>query len=389
MSLEKLLGFFDRLVGPAYRQDAELLYRARFLVALILVYEALMLGVCLWLLLLAPVVLENAMWSVLMIAAMMAAYSYVLYSLRYKDNYRFCIEASVFSAYAGIAVGIAISGGPMASYATPLMILPVVLAFCLSSRQSGLAWAAIVTLTHVVFIAVEQFGWVTFPQFLQVQYARTYHISHWLINYFALVALMLIFETTTRRLKAERDEERNKFKYLAAHDPLTGLANRSMFEEELDRSIARCKRGQRQLGLLLIDLDGFKPINDSLGHDAGDLVLKTVGERLRYVVRTNDTVARLGGDEFAIIVESINLPGDAERIGQKIIAEINRPYPGLARQLPVGASIGISVYPDFSEDPLELRKQADIAMYDAKQVKNCVALYRDPRVNGKAESIHS
>ena len=171
---------------------------------------------------------------------------------------------------------------------------------------------------------------------------------------------------TKRKLAEDRVE------FLATRDPLTGLPNRMLLNDRLEQGVANVARKKSRLAFMFIDLDRFKTINDSLGHDVGDELLKRVSARLSACVRATDTVARLGGDEFAVILE--NLPaGDAadahegaQNVADKMIASLAAPIMINSQHLNTSCSIGISVYPGDGQDPQTLMKHADVAMYDAK-----------------------
>ncbi|BAL91515.1 hypothetical protein AMIS_62950 [Actinoplanes missouriensis 431] len=152
----------------------------------------------------------------------------------------------------------------------------------------------------------------------------------------------------------------------AMHDMLTGLGNRALLWDRLNGALARSRRTGRPVGVLLLDLNGFKPVNDTYGHDAGDLLLKVVAERLRLCVRTEDTVARLGGDEFVIVTEDLREPGDAERIAERVVAALNEPVPLDGHQLRTPASIGIALSQP-GQGPDDVLREADAAMYVAKR----------------------
>lgn len=158
-----------------------------------------------------------------------------------------------------------------------------------------------------------------------------------------------------------------RIQYLAYHDGLTTLPNRSSFSLILGQGIARARRESRQLAVLFIDLDRFKNINDTLGHDAGDAMLREVGKRLRHCVRQSDTVARLGGDEFVILLDEISAPGHVAKVARKILADIGSPLDINGQEFRVSASIGVSIFPLDGSDEQTLMKNADIAMYHAKQ----------------------
>ena len=151
----------------------------------------------------------------------------------------------------------------------------------------------------------------------------------------------------------------------ALYDALTGLANRKLFFDHLAADLAHAERHERRLALLYIDLDGFKAVNDTHGHKAGDDLLVQVGERLTGILRKSDTVARLGGDEFAVILTEADEEA-AIRVGGKIIEELGRPFSLSAVDVTIGASVGVAVYPDHENSQEALIKSADQAMYESK-----------------------
>jgi diguanylate cyclase (GGDEF)-like protein/PAS domain S-box-containing protein len=177
----------------------------------------------------------------------------------------------------------------------------------------------------------------------------------------AILALEGIIDDVTER---KRFEER--LAILAQYDVLTGLPNRSLFYDRLRQAIVRARREQTMVGLLFLDLDRFKQINDSLGHAAGDRVLTTIAERLKGFLREIDTIARLGGDEFTVIIEGVNDPAQVSSVAEKIRAALSEPIVLDGRDMLVSASVGITLYPRDAEDIEHLVKNADIAMYHAK-----------------------
>ena len=166
--------------------------------------------------------------------------------------------------------------------------------------------------------------------------------------------------------------------YLAYHDGLTGLPNRSLFTKLLSQSIAEADRYGRRAAVAFLDLDRFKPINDTLGHEAGDQLLREVAVRLRGCVRESDIVARLGGDEFVVLLPELTDEQYAAVVAQKILAAAARPFTVLGHEFRVTASIGISTYPQDGLDEETLKKNADIAMYHAKaEGKNNYQFYSE------------
>jgi diguanylate cyclase (GGDEF)-like protein/PAS domain S-box-containing protein len=175
------------------------------------------------------------------------------------------------------------------------------------------------------------------------------------------------FSVITDITKHKLGEER--IHHLAHHDSLTALPNRLLFNDRLQQAITLARRNTRQFALLYLDLNKFKPVNDTLGHSVGDELLKGVAERIRLLVRESDTVARIGGDEFAVILLDINKRANADVVAKKIIAALSAPFQLGPRNLGVkiGSSIGIAVYPADGTGAEELVKVADTAMYGAKQ----------------------
>ena len=166
----------------------------------------------------------------------------------------------------------------------------------------------------------------------------------------------------------ERLKNEQTIRDMAFHDPLTGLANRRLFEDRLAQSIAKARRNREKFGLIYLDLDRFKQINDTFGHETGDQVLIITAERIRQCCRRNyDTISRHGGDEFFIIIEEINGGESLAEIAESLCHKIEEPLELADRQLRTSASIGISVYPDDGDDSMELEMAADRAMYTAKQ----------------------
>ncbi|AJQ95622.1 putative bifunctional diguanylate cyclase/phosphodiesterase [Gynuella sunshinyii] len=157
-----------------------------------------------------------------------------------------------------------------------------------------------------------------------------------------------------------------KMTHLAQHDILTGKPNRLLLQERLAQAIVLAKRHHRQVGLLFLDLDYFKYINDSLGHAVGDQLLISVANRLQACARASDTVCRQGGDEFVILLTEIEQPQDAAQVASKVLAAMTRPHIIGAHELQISVSIGISVYPDDGDSVDSIMKNADTAMYHAK-----------------------
>ncbi len=172
----------------------------------------------------------------------------------------------------------------------------------------------------------------------------------------------------TYRDIGERKQVEAKLQHDAMHDVLTGLPNRALFHDRLQLALSRRSRRRDQgCGVLFLDLDDFKKINDTLGHAAGDMLLIAVAQRLRAVLRPQDTAARFGGDEFGVLVENIVSPNDMDTIAQRVIAELDRPFEVLGRRVRAVASLGAAMAGPEHDSPELLIRDADFAMYRAKQ----------------------
>jgi len=183
----------------------------------------------------------------------------------------------------------------------------------------------------------------------------------------ALGGLSRQLTQSRKRVVDEQIAHAVRVEHLAYHDSLTGLPNRSLFSKLLSESILGARRYQRRVAVLFLDLDRFKQINDTLGHDAGDQLLQEVAVRLKGCLRDSDSVARLGGDEFVVLLPQLDEEHYVATVAQKALTAICRPYVLHGQEFRITASIGISVYPQDGADEQTLTKNADIAMYQAKE----------------------
>lgn len=178
----------------------------------------------------------------------------------------------------------------------------------------------------------------------------------------------LTYDLTSRR-RIEADVKRHLVELESAtlHDALTGLANRRLLDDRISLAIAHARRNRGQMAVLFLDLDGFKQVNDSLGHDAGDRVLKEVARRLLAAGRAVDTTARLGGDEFGLALWQIRGAGDAARVAAKVIRTVSQPCDAGGSAVTVTISAGAAIYPLHGQDGAALLKGADLALQEAKR----------------------
>ena len=183
----------------------------------------------------------------------------------------------------------------------------------------------------------------------------------------------------------ERREAQSRIEYLATHDEMTGLANRTLFSELLARAVARERRHARRFGVLFLDLDRFKIVNDSLGHDGGDSLLKVVASRLVSSVRSSDVIARFGGDEFVLLVHELPNRQAASVIARNLLSLILKPVTIGEQQCRVTASIGVAIYPDDADDATTLLKRADMALYRAKEEGKNTFQFYSPDLGARSE----
>ncbi len=165
----------------------------------------------------------------------------------------------------------------------------------------------------------------------------------------------------------EQVQAEEQLVYIATHNALTGLPNRRLFNDRLNLELAHAHRNQQKLAVMLLDLDHFKKVNDTLGHSVGDKFLRVVGDRLTGLLRSSDTVARMGGDEFMLILPEMSWGEDVGKVAQKILEAFREPFEFESHELHITTSIGIALYPKDGEDADILVKNADIAMYRAKE----------------------
>jgi diguanylate cyclase (GGDEF)-like protein/PAS domain S-box-containing protein len=182
--------------------------------------------------------------------------------------------------------------------------------------------------------------------------------------------------TARKQTEAALRESEERFRQQAHHDALTNLPNRALFYDRMQHALALAKRNSWTVGVMLVDLDRFKSVNDTLGHAVGDKLLRQVAERLLKSVRASDTVARLGGDEFAVVLNNLSTPEDATVVAHKIVTAFQAPFQVEGHSLLATLSIGAALYPNDSIDQETLLKNADAAMYRSKEAgRNCFSLF--------------
>jgi diguanylate cyclase (GGDEF)-like protein len=206
-----------------------------------------------------------------------------------------------------------------------------------------------------------------------------------LIVTLSISALDAHFATRNARLALELQGANEQLRSIALHDKLTGLPNRFLLEDRLRQAALHADRGSKNFSLMFVDLDDFKPVNDTYGHAVGDELLKHVANRLKECLRKHDTVARTGGDEFVIVLEDVESARAASLVGEKILEKLGQPISVWAHSLEISCSIGISMYPSDGKDIATLTANADVAMYQAKKSgKHAFRLFAPEMRNGSA-----
>jgi diguanylate cyclase (GGDEF)-like protein len=182
----------------------------------------------------------------------------------------------------------------------------------------------------------------------------------------SVVLFVLVAARMACMISQQRALER-RLEFQALHDPLTLLANRTLLADRLEQALARASRQQGRVAVVFVDLDDFKPVNDSLGHEVGDLLLRAVGERLQACLRPADTAARLGGDEFAVLLESVGDEAEAMQITRRILDTLHAPFAPGEREISIGASVGVALNEGVRDRSDDLLRKADWALYRVKR----------------------
>jgi diguanylate cyclase (GGDEF)-like protein len=204
--------------------------------------------------------------------------------------------------------------------------------------------------------------------------------------YLAMQLMLARYHRLLREKERERAAQEERIRHQAYHDSLTGLPNRASFGEHLDEAMRRAKRAGWPLALLFLDLDNFKRVNDSLGHDAGDRLLRVAAERIRRAVREADMLFRMGGDEFTVLLEDVRGPEEAAMVSSRVLEAMAEPLQLQHHEISVTASIGIALYPRDDVVAERLLKSADTAMYRAKELGRNRYAFFAPEMNERVES---
>ena len=295
---------------------------------------------------------------------------HVLALMLFARTGSFQLAGNVFVGwmYALVTAQAMAAAGPAVDRSLQWLLLIPVYAFLTQGLRWGLTWAVIAGATSGWLHAVE-------IPLLSLEHLQAWW--NWMMMMVVVVICLVIYENVLLRLLSLLEKERRRFAHAADHDALTGLPNRAAFDREFPRAVDDTAEHGEALALAYLDLDGFKTINDTHGHGAGDEVLRVVACRLVDAFRETDFVARLGGDEFAVLLRPIDPPPVRERLG-KALADIAAPIIWAEAELRVTASVGAVRFPADGTDAQALLALADTTMYRAKERRNQVLLAGDP-----------
>lgn len=379
--MSRLGALLDRLLPADLREvaDATAPHRGRALVAMLLASAS-------HALLIAPLVLwqlrDNGFFMLLGSAAVLLTLGMTLFCLWVVK--RFAALTLATYAFGSIItltlVGLILATGGFAPspFTIHLLLVPMLL-FLINGRRAGLLGTAVVVAVGATLAYVK--APAALPHYSMDSFGFL-RLSTWLISAAALLGCVWYLDLTNRKLTARIERERDLAQFAAAHDPLTQLLNRSVFNQRLEAAARRTALTGTPFTLMLLDLDGFKAVNDTRGHPVGDQLLCILAQRIQAVVRHADVVARLGGDEFAVLLDGSAQRDVAERIADQLLAALSMPVvcgrstdaPVEPAEVRVSGSIGVAFCPLTATDATELIRCADIALYRAKAAgKNRVA----------------
>ena len=270
---------------------------------------------------------------------------------RSKDYFNALVYFVIFFSYSIVTLAFSTGLNHIAGMSWFVILLMTV--FFLKGTKEGLS-VFLISLISIILISSNI-----------LTYSST-EIALGIIPFIGTLVFMYFFEQRNKNLKELLESQREEYAYQAQYDDLTSIANRALFLDRLSHALKLAKRSNSKVAVIFIDLDHFKEINDSLGHHAGDIVLKEVAQRLQAQIRESDTVARLGGDEYAVIIDTFSSLSVVNNIVKKLLDAMNEIFIIDNNELKVTLSLGITIYPDDGTKIELLLKNADAAMYRAK-----------------------
>lgn len=360
----------DYFIPDRCRDDDLTLLRARVFVHLSFVYSAITLICLAWVWLFVSLDIEYKWLSTALIIPLLVYYTIAPCLLKATERYYTLANISVFLAISVVSVAVALGGGPQVSPVNYLFLIPAFMAIVFVEFRHALIWTTIVLASAMVMYYLH-FTDFKYPLYFDHDYILHIEVISWLVGFSGAIGAALLYETMMQRLRQKLEDRNYAMQLLATHDPLTKLPNRTLFADRLNSAISHGQRTGQPFALLYIDLDGFKPVNDTYGHTQGDWALVEVAKRLMARMRKVDTVARLGGDEFAILIANIENRDNLTQLLDSIIASINEPFEiDDQHSVSLSASVGVVIYPEDGDNAQVLQTRADDAMYRAKKKKS-------------------
>jgi diguanylate cyclase (GGDEF)-like protein len=292
--------------------------------------------------------------------------------LRFAQNRVLALNVLLLIFFGEFAAACLIFGGT-ASPTYPIMLLIPVLAGIAGNVNNSIAWGIVVFVFWALILVAERSG-IEFTQIIKPENYSLAMLNALGATTLAVVAVLTVYAEMNKALRYDLQASNRELGHLSSHDQLTGLPNRRFYDERMGIALHRSAERNSTLGLMFIDLNEFKKLNDTYGHGAGDKLLITVANRLQETLRETDLVARLGGDEFAAVIEDVRSVDEITRIAHKISQSIEQPISVRQHPLKFSASIGVALFPTDGRQKHELEEQADKAMYFAKKRGIPVAL---------------
>ncbi|GAB5452627.1 MAG: hypothetical protein Hals2KO_29550 [Halioglobus sp.] len=292
--------------------------------------------------------------------------------LRYLQDRVMALNVLLLIFFSAFASACAIFGGTDSPTITLLLLVPV-LAGIVGSVSLSVGWSVVVLAFWASVLIAESLG----MQFTQIIKPQNHSLAM-LLSYgamtIAVVVVLTVYAEMNKALRHDLQRSNEELAHLSSHDQLTGLPNRRFYDERLALALQRSAERGSMMGLLYLDLNDFKEINDNYGHGAGDKLLMAISQRMQTTLRETDLIARLGGDEFAAALEDIRSPDEVTRIAHKLSQAIEQPVFVRQHAVKFSASIGVAIFPIDGRQKQELEDQADKAMYYAKKRGIPVAL---------------
>lgn len=292
--------------------------------------------------------------------------------LRFMGNFTLALNVMLLIYGGAFAASCLVFGGT-ASPTFPLLMLVPAVAAIVGNATLSIVWGILTLAFWLGLLSAERQGFV----FLQIINPQNYSMATvfaYIGMALAVVGIIIGYAGMNRTLRNSLQRSNRELEHLSSHDQLTGLPNRRSYDERIAAALHRAAEHDATVGLLFMDLNDFKQINDSHGHGAGDKLLLAIAQRLQQNVRETDLVARLGGDEFAVVLEDVESAEQVTRIAHKLAQAMEQPVAIRRHPLTVGASIGIATFPRDGRQQQELEEKADKAMYHAKKRGIHVAL---------------